>query len=52
LVPAASKFEYPKTVVPKPAVPSKDETTITGLTTTKNFVVANAVNNILMGKPV
>ena len=32
----------------KPAVPSKSETTITGLTTTKNFVVANAVQNILM----
>jgi len=47
-LPEPQKFEYPKTVAPKPAVPSKDETTITGLTTTKNFVVANAVNNILM----
>ena len=35
---------------PKPAVPKKDEKPIMGLKTNKNFVVTNAVENILAGK--
>lgn len=34
----------------KPAVPKKDEKPIHGLVSDKNFIVANAVENILAGK--
>lgn len=34
----------------KPAVPKKDEKPIMGLVSDKNFIVANAVENILAGK--
>ena len=40
-----SKFERPGQ--PKPAVPKKDEKPIHGLVSDKNFIVANAVENIL-----
>lgn len=33
----------------KPAVPKKDEKPIMGLVSDKNFIVANAVENILAG---
>ena len=34
----------------KPAVPKRDEKPIHGLVSDKNFIVANAVENILAGK--
>lgn len=34
----------------KPAIPGKDEKPIHGLVSDKNFIVANAVENILAGK--
>ena len=34
----------------KPPVPKKDEKPIQGLVSDKNFIVANAVENILAGK--
>jgi hypothetical protein len=34
----------------KPAVPKKDEKPIYGLKSSKNFIVSNAVENILSGK--
>ena len=34
----------------KPAVPKKDEKPIHGLVSDKDFIVANAVENILAGK--
>jgi hypothetical protein len=34
----------------KPAIPSKDDKPIHGLVSDKNFIVANAVENILAGK--
>ena len=37
-------------VAPKPAVPKRDEKPIHGLVSDKNFIVANAVENILAGK--
>ena len=45
-LPSPTKFNY--TSVRKPALPNRNEPPITGLTTTKNFVTANAVDNILM----
>ena len=36
--------------IPKPAVPKRDEKPIHGLVSDKNFIVANAVENILAGK--
>ena len=36
--------------VKKPPVPKKDEKPIHGLVSDKNFIVANAVENILAGK--
>ena len=36
--------------VPKAAVPKRDEKPIHGLVSDKNFIVANAVENILAGK--
>ncbi len=45
----AKKFEY--TTGPKrPPIPSKEEKPIMGLTSEKNFIVANAVENILAGR--
>lgn len=35
---------------PKAAVPKRDEKPIHGLVSDKNFIVANAVENILAGK--
>jgi hypothetical protein len=35
--------------VRKPAVPKKDEKPILGLVSDKNYIVANAVENILAG---
>ena len=37
-------------VAPKAAVPKRDEKPIHGLVSDKNFIVANAVENILAGK--
>ena len=34
----------------KPPIPAKDEKPIHGLVSDKNFIVANAVENILAGK--
>jgi hypothetical protein len=42
--------KYNRDHVPKPAVPKKDEKPIHGLVSDKNFIVANAVENILAGK--
>ena len=39
-----------RATVPKPAVPKRDEKPIHGLVSDKNFIVANAVENILAGK--
>ena len=36
--------------IPKAAVPKRDEKPIHGLVSDKNFIVANAVENILAGK--
>lgn len=44
----ATKFN--RDVERKPAVPKKDEKPIMGLVSDKNFIVANAVENILAGK--
>jgi hypothetical protein len=43
-----SKFNY-TTDQRKPAVPKKDEKPILGLVSDKNYIVANAVENILAG---
>ena len=43
----AAKFTRPVMSVPKPLVPSTDDKPIMGLKTSKNFIVANAVENIL-----
>ena len=39
-----------RATAPKPAVPKRDEKPIHGLVSDKNFIVANAVENILAGK--
>ena len=39
-----------RATVPKAAVPKRDEKPIHGLVSDKNFIVANAVENILAGK--
>lgn len=44
-LPQPSRFEYTDRL--KPAVPTRDEKPIMGLVTTKNFIVSNAVENIL-----
>ena len=46
--PIASKYAY-KDTAKKPAIPKKDEKPIMGLVSEKNYVVANAVENILAG---
>lgn len=46
---AVGKFDR-GTDAKKPAVPKKDEKPIHGLVSDKNFIVANAVENILAGK--
>ena len=43
-----SKFNYQSDK--KPDVPKKDEKPIMGLVSDKNYIVANAVENILAGK--
>lgn len=43
----SGEFKYESTR--KPHVPSKDDRPILGITTTKNFVTANAVEAILQG---
>ena len=45
LVCLASKFD--RNVAKKPAIPKKEEKPIMGLVSDKNFIVANAVENIL-----
>lgn len=42
-----AKFVRPSLTKRKPAVPSRDDRPVMGLTTSKNFIVANAVENIL-----
>jgi len=42
--------KYTREGVKKPAVPGKDDKPIHGLVSDKNFIVANAVENILAGK--
>ena len=44
---APAKFTRPLVRPKKPAVPRRDEKPVMGLQTTKNFLVANAVENIL-----
>lgn len=44
---AAKKWERPRVKTPKPSVPKVSEKPIMGLKTSKNFVVSNAVENIL-----
>ena len=39
-----------RNVAPKPAVPKNGDKPIHGLVSDKNFIVANAVENILAGK--
>ena len=46
----ASKFTRNLVKSPKPAVPKRDDKPVMGLKTTKNFVVSNAVENILSSK--
>lgn len=46
----ASKFTYKDTDQRKPAIPKKQDKPIMGLVSDKNFIVANAVENILAGK--
>ena len=46
---SASKFTRNLVKSPKPLVPKRDDKPVMGLKTTKNFVVANAVENILSG---
>lgn len=45
----AQKFEYKETAK-RPPIPHKEEKPIMGLVSEKNFIVANAVENILAGK--
>jgi len=42
---------YKKEEQRRPPVPKKDEKPIMGLVSDKNYIVANAVENILAGKP-
>lgn len=42
--------KYARTAEKKPPIPGKDEKPIHGLVSDKNFIVANAVENILAGK--
>lgn len=42
--------KFDRGVTKKPAIPGKDEKPIHGLVSDKNFIVANAVENILAGK--
>ena len=44
------KFVRPLVRPKRPSVPSRNEKPVMGLQTTKNFLVANAVENILAGK--
>jgi len=47
-LPEAAKFTYPQTENErKPALPKRDEPPVMGLTTSKNFVISNAIENIL-----
>jgi hypothetical protein len=45
--PTPGKWNRQRLTTPKPSVPRRDQKPVMGLTTTKNFVVANAVENIL-----
>lgn len=42
--------KFDRGVTKKAAIPAKDEKPIHGLVSDKNFIVANAVENILAGK--
>ena len=46
---AASKFKYGDEHKRKPSCPRRDDMPIHGLTTSKNFVTSNAIENILSG---
>eukprot|EP01062_Namystynia_karyoxenos_P049155 TRINITY_DN3757_c1_g2_i1.p1 TRINITY_DN3757_c1_g2~~TRINITY_DN3757_c1_g2_i1.p1 ORF type:complete len:282 (+),score=136.34 TRINITY_DN3757_c1_g2_i1:485-1330(+) len=46
-LPEARRFERPDAAAKRPAVPRRTEKPVMGLMTEKNFVVANAVDNIL-----
>ena len=46
---APAKFVRPMVRAKKPPVPSRNEKPVMGLQTTKNYLVANAVENILAG---
>jgi len=47
-LPEAAKFAYPQNENErKPALPKRDEPPVMGLTTNKNFVISNAIENIL-----
>merc|ERR1712013_34261 len=46
-LPEAAKFEYTTEKERKPALPKRDEPPVMGLTTNKNFVISNAIENIL-----
>ena len=45
-------METRKSEVKKPPIPAKDEKPIMGLVSEKNYIVANAVSNILAGIPI
>ncbi|KAK3741307.1 hypothetical protein RRG08_034352 [Elysia crispata] len=45
-LPTKETFKYPDEERRRPAVPSKDDTPLMGLKTTKNFICTNAVENI------
>lgn len=49
-LPEPSKFTYTDENARKPKVPAREEKPVFGLVTTKNFVTANAIENILMEK--
>jgi len=46
-LPEAAKFTYTTEKERKPALPKRDEAPVMGLTTSKNFVISNAIENIL-----
>jgi len=46
-LPDAAKFTYTTEKERKPALPKRDEPPVMGLTTNKNFVISNAIENIL-----
>ena len=49
-LPSPTKFKYPDETK-KPSVPRKSEQPVHGLTTSKNFITSNAIENILAEPP-